>query len=170
MARRVPKVNLGLVGARRDGLPTRSRPPPRVPGAVRSHPSCTRPPVVPRPCAPRAPGPDAAPPSSPLRDERGSTPSARRHRQRAPARRSVASAHRRRSRCTDCTPPNVTPAASRSVRQSARSRCAKTASSTCTSALACCLRAALVAKRGSSARSARPIAARNPCHCRGSLM
>jgi hypothetical protein len=70
---------------------------------------------------------------------------------------------------TDCTAPNVTPAASRRVRQSAKSRWAKTVSSTCTSALACALRAALVAKRGSSARSGRPIAARNPGHCRGSL-
>jgi hypothetical protein len=128
-----------------DGPLARARPAPRARAAAQSRPARIPPPAVPPPCAPQSRGPDVAPPSSLPQAERGSTPS------------------------TDCTAPNVTPAASRRVRQSARSRWAKTVSSTCTSALACALRAALVAKRGSAARSGRPIAARNPRHCRGSL-
>src|SRR5262245_28872097 len=71
---------------------------PRAPAAVRSRLSSTPPPAALGPCAPQSLELDAVLPSSLPQDKRGSTPSAPPHRQRAPARRSVASVYHQRSR------------------------------------------------------------------------
>ena len=137
--------------------PNRSTPPRPDRAGARHHPPYSPPPAARLHYAdrPRAPAPPGF--YKPHRYEMASKPSVPGHQRTAPARRHRASADHPEPRPRSATIPNVMPTLSRMVRHSARSRW-KNLSRMITSSLACCLRASVVAKRGSSVRSSRPIA------------
>ena len=138
--------------------PSRAR---RWRACARCRPRSSPPPAAPPRCAARRKERAAGPPSSRRRDGTGWLSSGPCRRRRARARPPAGTAHRWRLR-RPLHRAERHAAPSRISRHSARSCCANTSSRTTTIARAFSLRAAVVANRGSRARSSQPIAPGSP--------